>query len=106
MSWRPSDWITCYQDEINGEFKDNYMSDAFEAGADAMLESLFRMAKEKVTNVAEHKGDLYIACGKELYRWDGDKPILIHTFKKPISCLYATEHHLYISEKTKFEKLT
>ena len=66
------------------------------------------MKKKAITSCVEHKdkGDLYMACGKELYRWDGDKPILIHTFKKPISCLYATEHHLYISEKTKFEKLT
>ena len=40
--WRPADW-ECgggYQDEVNGELLDNYMTRTYEAGADAMLAAL------------------------------------------------------------------
>ena len=40
--YRPEGWLHGggYQDEINGSLIDNYMTDDYEAGADAMLELL------------------------------------------------------------------
>ena len=64
------------------------------------------MKKKDIIGYAEYNGDLYIACGRALYRWDGKKHILVHTFDNPISALYATDNYLYISEKIKFQKLS
>lgn len=50
-TWRPKGWIHGggLQDEVNGEEKDNYYTDVYEAGADAMLKALYKLASESPT---------------------------------------------------------
>ena len=59
MSWRPSkDWLygEGYQDEVNGEYKDNFITDAFEAGADALL----RVLKKEAIHIRTVTGWKYL----------------------------------------------
>lgn len=51
--WRPDDWEkhrNLSDKELNTE---NYLDNVFEAGADAMLEALFKLAKESPTGKFE-----------------------------------------------------
>ncbi len=69
--WRPDDWKTefdCSVCDVEPEGCPGCGSNAYEAGADAMLEALWRMAKESPTGTFTFDTDtinVYADEGKE-----------------------------------------
>ncbi len=50
-NWRPEDWFQGggLHDEVNGEYKENFMTNAYETGADAILDAMWKLAEESPT---------------------------------------------------------
>lgn len=68
MSYRPPNWEYGggFQDEVNGRFLNNYITDAYEAGADAMLEAqtpLLKTVYAQLCGLRMEKGKTHYYSG-------------------------------------------
>lgn len=50
-------------------------------------------------------GQLFIACGKELYLWEEGVVTPVFTFDSPVTAMLAVDGHLWFAGKTKVERV-